>query len=89
LDLPNNSAQDPFDDAEFDLPDGKELVEGFMAGLAKEVDNEYSGLSQLLATLPDPSKSLSQAEALSFSEDRFQGAGSGGIREINESFQFI
>jgi hypothetical protein len=48
LDLPDDSSPDPCDDADFELPDGNELVEAFMAGLAKEVDTEYIGLSQLI-----------------------------------------
>ena len=44
-----------------------------MANLAKEVDNEYRGLSQLLETLPDPSKSRAVAEAMSFREARSKG----------------
>ena len=65
LDIPNDSAPDQMDAADFELPDGKELVEAFMANLAKEVDNENRGLSQLLATLPDPSKTRAVPEAMS------------------------
>jgi hypothetical protein len=36
---------DPHDEAEFELPDGEAMIEQFLAGLAKEVDNEYRGLS--------------------------------------------
>jgi len=54
------------------LPDGKELVEAFMANLAKEVDNEYRGLSQL-STLPDPSKTSAVPEAMSFRAARTKG----------------
>jgi len=79
LDLPDDRDPDPCDDADFELPDGKALVEAFMAGMAKEVDNDYRTLSQLLATLPDPSKSADpsktvlRAEAMSFSEARTKG----------------
>jgi hypothetical protein len=73
LDLPDDSDQDPCYDADFELPDGKTLMEAFMAGMAKEVDNEYRSLSQLLAPLPDPSKSVLLAEAMSFSEARTKG----------------
>jgi hypothetical protein len=55
------------------LPDGKESVDAFMAGLTKEFDNKYRGLSQLRETFPDLSKSQSQAEALSLSEARSKG----------------
>ena len=73
LDIPNDSAPDPHDAADFELPDGKELVEAFMANLAKEVDNEYRGLSQLLTTLPDPSKTSADPEAMSFRAARTKG----------------
>jgi hypothetical protein len=49
------------------------MVEAFMAGLSKEADNEYRGLLELLATLPDPSKTLSQAESFTFTEARSKG----------------
>ncbi len=70
MDLPDGRDPDPCDEADFELPDGKTLVEAFMAGMAKEVDNEYRSLSQLLATLADLSKSVLWAEAMSFSEAR-------------------
>ncbi len=41
LDLPCNSAPDPFDTADFEVPHDKSMVEAFMAGLAKEADNKY------------------------------------------------
>ena len=44
LDLPDDRDPDPCDDADFELPDGKALVEAFMAGMAKEVDNDYRSL---------------------------------------------
>ena len=66
-------APDPVDDADFELPNGNTLVEAFMAGLAKEVYNDYRGLSKLLASLPDPSASRSQPEAVSYSEARSKG----------------
>ena len=64
VDSDSYSTPDPVDDADFELPNGNTLVEAFMAGLAKEVDNDYRGLSNLLASLPDPSASHSQPEAL-------------------------
>ena len=67
------SAPDPVDDADFELSNGNTLVEAFMAGLAKAVDNDFRGLSNLLASLPDPSASHSQPEALSYSEARSKG----------------
>ncbi len=72
LDVPDDRDPDPCDDADFELPYGKALVEAFMASMAKEVNNDYRTLSQLLATLPDPStsadpsKTVLRAEAMSF-----------------------
>ena len=48
------------------------MIEQFMAGLAQKVDNEYRGLSHLLATLPVPIGGA-QPEALSASEARSKG----------------
>ena len=42
--LDRDSAADPFDEADFELPDGKtmpERIRQFIAGLAQEVDNKY------------------------------------------------
>ncbi len=50
----SDSAADPCDEADFELPDGKTMIEQFMASLAQEVDNEYRGLAHLLSTLPVP-----------------------------------
>ncbi len=44
-----------------------------MAGLAKEAHNEYLGLLDLLATLPDLSKTLSQAESFTFADAKSKG----------------
>ncbi len=44
-----------------------------MVGLAKEADNEFRGLQDLIQTLPDPNESLSQDEAFTFSEARSKG----------------
>jgi hypothetical protein len=67
-----STGADPHDEAEFDLPDGEAMIQQFLAGLAKEVDNEYRGLSSLLATLPVPIGGA-QPEALSAAEARSQG----------------
>jgi hypothetical protein len=86
LDLPDDRDPDPCDDADFELPDGKTLMEAFMAGMAKEVDNEYRSQSQLLATLPDPSKSVLRAEAMSFSEARTKGLAPEASEETLRAF---
>ena len=65
---------DPHDEAEFELPDGEAMIEQFLAGLAREVDNEYRvcrTLSSLLANLPVPIGGA-QPEALCAAEARSQ-----------------
>ena len=54
-----------------DNTDQQALMAAFMAGLARESDADFKGLSQLLATLPEPSQS--RQEAMSVSEARDQG----------------
>ena len=39
-----STGADPHDEAEFDLPDGEAMIQQFLAGLAKDVDNEYCQL---------------------------------------------
>ncbi len=70
--LVRDSAADPFDEADFELPDGKTMIEPFMAGLSQEVDNEYRDLAHLLVSLPVPigGAAGAQPEALSASEAR-------------------
>ena len=51
-----------------DFPDQQALIAEFIAGLARESDADFKGLSQLLATLPEPSQS--RQEAMSVSEAR-------------------
>jgi hypothetical protein len=57
LDIPDDPCQDPNDDADFELPDQQELMDAFMAGLAKESDPDFRRLLQLLSKLPDLSQS--------------------------------
>ena len=45
--LDSGSGADPFDEAEFELLDGKMMIEQFMAGSAQEVENNFAGLEQL------------------------------------------
>ena len=73
LDLPCDPTPDPFDTADFEVPHDKGMVEAFMAGLAKEARNKYCGLLDLLAALPDPSKTLSPAESFTFADARSKG----------------
>lgn len=78
---------DPHDEAEFELPDGEAMIEQFLAGLAKEVDNEYRGLSSLLANLPVPIGGA-QPEALSAAEARSQGLVPEASEETLRAFSF-
>ena len=53
-----------------DFPDQQALMAEFMAGLARESDADFKGLSQLLATLPEPSQSRQEAMSVSEARDR-------------------
>jgi hypothetical protein len=68
--MPDDPLPDPYDAADFDLPDQQALIDAFMAGLSKESQYDFRGLSALLATLPDPSLSHGLVEALSVTEAR-------------------
>ena len=71
MDDPVDLLPDPLDDQDFEPPDQEDLIQAFMTGLFKESDADYRGLSQLLATLPDPTKA--DDESLSAAEVREQG----------------
>ena len=62
---------DPVDDQDFESPDQEALFQAFVTGLSKESDEDYRGLSQLLATLPDPSNAV--VDSLSATEARERG----------------
>ena len=55
-----------------DFPDQQALMAEFIAGLARESDADFKGLSQLelLATLPEPSQSRQEAMSVSEARDR-------------------
>ena len=72
-DMPDDHRQDPDNAADFELPDHQELIDAFMAGLSKESQHDYRGISALLAKLPDPSHSHGQVEAMPVSEARERG----------------
>ena len=72
-DMPDDHGPDPDDAADFELPDQQELIDAFMAGLCKESQHDCSGLSALLAKLPDPSLSHGQVEAMPVTEARERG----------------
>ena len=64
---------DPDDLADFELPDQQALIDAFLDGLCKESDHEFRGLSHLLASLPDPSLSQGQVEAVPVTVARERG----------------
>jgi hypothetical protein len=55
--------------ADFELPDQQALIDAFLDGLCKESGHEFLGLSHLLASLPDPSLSQGQVEAVEVREN--------------------
>jgi hypothetical protein len=63
------SHPDPKDDEDMDIPDQQALMDASMAVLAKESD--FCSLSQLLATLFDPTHG--EVEAMSFAEETVRG----------------
>ena len=73
LDITEDTRQDPNDDEDFELPDQQALFDAFMDGLSKESDTDFRGLSSLLATLPDPSLSHAEVEAMSITDARELG----------------
>ena len=80
MDDPVDLLPDPLDDQDFEPPDQEALIQAFMTRLFKESDADYRGLSQLLATLPDPTKA--DDESLSAAEVRQQGL----IPEVSDEF---
>ena len=52
---PPGTAPDPHDEEDFEGPDTRSLMDGFMAKLSQSVDDDYKNLSALLKTLPYPS----------------------------------
>jgi hypothetical protein len=66
---------DPNDDSDvhMELPDHVELIDAFLAGLSKESENDFCSLPLLLATLPDPSLSHAEVEAMSSTEATERG----------------
>ncbi len=79
-DMLDDQGPDPDDAADLELPDQQDLIDAFMAGLCKESQHDCRGLSALLSTLPDPSLSHGQVEAMPVTEARERGL----IPEANE-----
>ena len=77
---------DPVDDQDFESPDQEALFQAFVTGLSKESDEDYRGLSQLLATLPDPSNAV--VDSLSATEARERGLIPEASEETLRAFSF-
>ena len=87
-DIPDDVRPDPDDLADFELPDPQALIDAFLDGLCKESDHEFRGLSQLLASLPDPSLSQGQVEAVPVTVARERGVIPEASNETLEAFSF-
>jgi hypothetical protein len=89
-DMPDDHLPDPDDTADFELPDQQTLIDAFTAGLSKESQHDFRSLSALLATLPDPSPSISHApvEAIPVAEARERGLIPEASDETLQAFSF-
>jgi hypothetical protein len=89
-DMPDDHLPDPDDTADFELPDQQTLIDAFTAGLSKESQHDFRSLSALLATLPDPSPSLSHGhvEAIPVTEARERGLIPEASDETLQAFSF-
>ena len=87
-DIPDDVRPDPDDLADFELPDPQALIDAFLDGLCKESDHEFRGLSQLLASLPDPSLSQGQVEAVPVTVARERGVIPEASNETLQAFSF-
>jgi hypothetical protein len=88
--MPDDNLPDPDDTADFELPDQQTLIDAFTAGLSKESQHDFRSLSALLATLPDPSPSISHApvEAIPVAEARERGLIPEASDETLQAFSF-
>ena len=87
-DIPDDVLPDPDDLADFDLQDQQVLIDVFLDRLCKESDHEFRGLSHLLASLPDPSLSQGQVEAVPVTVARERGVIPEASNETLEAFSF-
>ena len=87
-DIPDDVRPDPDDLADFELPDPQALIDAFLDGLCKESDHEFRGLSHLLASLPDPSLSQGQVEAVPVTVARERGVIPEASNETLQAFSF-
>ncbi len=64
------------------------MIDVFLAGLCKESDHEFRGLSDLLARLPDLSLSQGQVEAVPVTVARERGVIPEASNETLQAFSF-
>ena len=64
------------------------MIDVFLDGLCKESDHEFRGLSHLLASLPDPSLSQGQVEAVPVTVARERGVIPEASNETLQAFSF-
>jgi hypothetical protein len=69
---PPDTVPDLCYERDFDVPDTRSLLDEFLSKMSKSVDDEYRTLSDLLATIPDPS-GYARASALTVSDARENG----------------
>ena len=69
---PPDTVPDLCDERSFDVPETRSLLDEFLSKMSKSVDDEYRTLSDLLATIPNPS-GYARVSALSVSEAREKG----------------
>ena len=75
VDIQGDQHPDPHDVEDFEMPDQHALIQSFLAGLSKESDNDFRGLSQLLEQLPDPTQTdgMAEVEAMAGTEAKDRG----------------
>jgi hypothetical protein len=78
----------PDDLADFELPDQQALIDAFLDGLGKESDHVFRSLSHLLASLPDPSLSQGQVEAVPVTVARERCVIPEALNETLQAFSF-
>ena len=89
-DILDDVLPDPDDLADFELPDQQAMIDAFLDGLSKESDYDFRGLSDLLARLPDPTRSQpeGQVEAVPVTVARERGVIPEASNETLEAFSF-
>jgi hypothetical protein len=87
-DIPDDVLPDQDDLADFELPYQQSLIDVFLDVMCKESDHEFRSLSHLLASLPDPSLSQGQIEAVPVMVTRERGAIPETSNETLQAFSF-